>query len=104
MRIPMLSLLTILCLALSTTAFAGQFYSDGPTDGTTNGFFIDGPGGPFGQTISDGFLPPPAALPAALTSPSGHSLAPARRPLRGRSAASTSSAATWVQAPQVVPA
>ena len=55
MRIAILSL-TILCLALSAPAFAGQIYNDGPSDGTTNGFFIDGPGGPFGQTISDGFF------------------------------------------------
>jgi hypothetical protein len=32
-------------------------YDDGPTDGNTNAFFIDGPGvGPFEQTISDGFI------------------------------------------------
>jgi hypothetical protein len=66
MRIPTLSLLTILCLALSTTAFAGQFYNDGPTDGTTNGFFIDGPGGPFGQTISDGFFATASGTPGSI--------------------------------------
>jgi hypothetical protein len=58
MRIATLSLLTILCLALGTTALAqGQIYNDGPTLGTTNAFFIDGVGGPFGQSISDGFFP-----------------------------------------------
>jgi len=56
MRIATLSL-TILCLALSAPAFAGIIYTDGPTNGTVNGFFIDGPGpGPFSQTISDGFV------------------------------------------------
>ena len=55
MRIAVLSL-TILCLALSAPAFAGEIYNDGPTDGFTNAFIIDGPGGPFGQTISDGFV------------------------------------------------
>jgi hypothetical protein len=52
-RIATLSL-TILCLALSVPAFAG--YSNGPTLGTLNAYFIDGPNGPFGQTISDGFI------------------------------------------------
>ena len=32
-------------------------FDDGATDGTTDGLFIDGPGGPFGQQISDGFFP-----------------------------------------------
>ena len=54
MRIATLSL-TILCLALSAPAFA-DIYNDGATLGTTNAFFIDGPGGPFGQSISDGFF------------------------------------------------
>jgi PEP-CTERM motif len=54
MRIATLSL-TILCLALSVPAFA-DIYNDGPTNGTANAFFIDGPGGPFGQSISDGFI------------------------------------------------
>ena len=48
--------LTILCLALGTTAFAGTIYSEGPVLGDDNGLFIDGPGGPFGQSISDGFV------------------------------------------------
>jgi hypothetical protein len=55
-RIAWLSLLTILCLALGSTAFAGTLYSDGPTNGTYNALFIDGPNGPFGQSISDGFV------------------------------------------------
>ncbi len=55
LRIASLSLLTILCLALSTTAFA-DIYNNGPTTGNLNAFFIDGPGGPFGQSISDGFV------------------------------------------------
>ena len=49
-------LLTILCLALSTTAFANTIYSEGPVLGADNGLFIDGPNGPFGQSISDGFV------------------------------------------------
>ena len=49
--------LTILCLALAAPAFAGVIYSDGPTLGTTNALFIDGPNpGPFNQSISDGFV------------------------------------------------
>lgn len=56
MRIATLSL-TILCLALASTAFAAELYNDGPTDGTTNAFIIDGPSsGAFEQTISDGFV------------------------------------------------
>ncbi len=54
-RIATLSL-TILCLALSAPAFAGTLFNDGPTDGFTNAFIIDGPGGSPGQTISDGFV------------------------------------------------
>jgi hypothetical protein len=65
MRIAILSL-TILCLALSAPAFAGQIYNDGPTDGNTNGFFIDGPGGPFGQTISDGFFATGSGTPGSI--------------------------------------
>jgi hypothetical protein len=41
---------------LSAPVFAGTLYNDGPTDGFTNAFIIDGPGGSFGQTISDGFV------------------------------------------------
>jgi hypothetical protein len=55
MRIAVLSL-TILCLALSAPVFAGTLYNDGPTDGFSNAFIIDGPGGSPGQTISDGFV------------------------------------------------
>jgi hypothetical protein len=50
-----LSLLT--AFAVSAPAFADTLYSDGPVDGNTNGFFIDGPvSGPYMQTISDGFI------------------------------------------------
>ena len=53
-----LTLLTILCLALSAPVFAGTLiYDDGPINGTSNSLFIDGVGGPFGQSISDGFTP-----------------------------------------------
>ena len=55
MRMAVLSL-TILCLALSTFAFAGTVYDDGAINGNVNAFIIDGPGGSFGQTISDGFF------------------------------------------------
>jgi hypothetical protein len=54
-RIATLSL-TILCLALSTTAFAGTIYSEGAVLSGDNALFIDGNGGPFGQSISDGFV------------------------------------------------
>ena len=56
MRIASLSLLTILCLALSVPAFAGTIFDDGPLNGTSNAFFIDGSRGPFTQSISDGFM------------------------------------------------
>jgi len=56
LRIASLSLLTVLCFALSTTAFANTIYNDGATNGTYNALFIDGPSGPFGQSISDGFV------------------------------------------------
>ncbi len=46
-----------LCLAMSTAGFAGILYTDGPVLGTSNAFYIDGPGsGPFSQSISDGFI------------------------------------------------
>ncbi len=67
MRIALLSLLTILCLALCSTAFAGVIYDDGPIDGNTNGLFIDGPGGAFGQTISDGYMATGSGTPGVLT-------------------------------------
>ena len=41
---------------MSAPVFAGTLYNDGPTDGFTNAFIIDGPGGSPGQTISDGFV------------------------------------------------
>ena len=59
LRIASLSLLTILCLAL--TAHAGQtFYNDGGIDGNDNGFYVTGPSfpNPAGsfQDISNGFI------------------------------------------------
>ena len=49
--------LTVLCLALAAPAFAGVIYTDGPTNGTINALFIDGPNpGPYNQSISDGFV------------------------------------------------
>ena len=50
--------ISLICLALSAPAFAGiVIYTDGPTNGTSNAFFIAGPiGGPSNQTISDGFV------------------------------------------------
>ncbi len=59
MRLRILALsVTILCLALSVPVFADTIiYDDGPTNGTIEGFFIDGPNpGPFSQSISDGFI------------------------------------------------
>ena len=50
-----LTLLTILCLALGSNAFAGNVYDDGPINGTSNSLFIDGLNGGFQQSISDGF-------------------------------------------------
>ena len=35
---------------------ASVLFDDGPTNGTLNGLVIDGPGGPFGQQIIDGFV------------------------------------------------
>ncbi len=55
-HIATLSLLTILCLALGTTAFADTIFSEGPVLAADNGIFIDGNGGPFGQSLSDGFV------------------------------------------------
>ncbi len=54
-RIAFLSLLIILCLGFGTPAFA-QFFDSGPINGNLNAFFIDGPGGPFGQSVSDEFV------------------------------------------------
>jgi hypothetical protein len=36
-----LSLLTLLCLVLGATAFAGNLYTNGPTNGTNDAYFID---------------------------------------------------------------
>ncbi len=47
-------LLTILSFALAPAS--AQFINTGPINGNLNAFFIDGPGGPFGQSISDGFV------------------------------------------------
>ena len=57
MRTTSFFLLTILCFALSTAAFADiTLFTSGPINGNLNAFFIDGPGGPFGQSVSDGFV------------------------------------------------
>ena len=66
MRIAVLSL-TILCLALSAPAFAGTVYDDGAINGTVNAFIIDGPGGSFQQTISDGFFASGSSSAGAIT-------------------------------------
>jgi len=51
------AIMSLICLALSAPAFADIIiYTDGPIDGTSNAVFIDGPGGPRTQTISDGFV------------------------------------------------
>ncbi len=56
-HIASLSLFTVLSLALAVVpASANTLYSNGPINGNLNAFFIDGPGGPFGQSISDGFI------------------------------------------------
>jgi hypothetical protein len=46
----------VLCLLLALPGWAGVLFDDGPVNGTYNAFFIDGPGGPFGQTVSDEFV------------------------------------------------
>jgi hypothetical protein len=58
MRIATLTLLTILCLALSATAFAGTLYNNGPTNGSNDAYFIDV------YAVSDSFtvLPPHATM------------------------------------------
>jgi hypothetical protein len=62
MRTTSFSLLTILCLALSATAFAQYpiIYSEGPIDGNDNAFFVTGPAFPnflgYVQDISNGFV------------------------------------------------
>jgi len=56
-KLRLIACLTILGLACSISAYASVLYNDGPYDGTSNGFFIDGPNpGPFSQSISDGFI------------------------------------------------
>ncbi len=60
-----LFLLAILCFALSGIAFA-DIYDNGPINGNTYAFFIDGPGGPFGQSVSDGFVAPRAFIATTL--------------------------------------
>jgi hypothetical protein len=65
MRTISLSLLTILCLAL--TGFAQTIYNDGAIDGNDNAFFITGPNfpniaGSF-QDISNGFIAAASASP-----------------------------------------
>ncbi len=41
MKMRTLSLLTIMCLVLGAVAFAGNLYTNGPTNGTNDGYFID---------------------------------------------------------------
>ena len=59
MRTISLSLLTILCLALTGFAQTTTF-SEGPIDGNDNAFFITGPNNPnfvgYVQDISNGFV------------------------------------------------
>jgi hypothetical protein len=54
MRTTFFLLLAILCLALATAS--AQFFNSGSINGNLNAFFIDGPGGPFGQSVSDEFV------------------------------------------------
>ena len=61
MRIATLSLLTILCLALSATAFAGTLYNNGPTNGTSDAYFIDV------YAVSDSFTVSPHATMTGFT-------------------------------------
>ncbi|MEP7362396.1 MAG: PEP-CTERM sorting domain-containing protein [Acidobacteriota bacterium] len=57
MKIRIASISLILCLALGVPASAAILYDNGPTNGSANALFIDGPGaGPFSQTISNGFV------------------------------------------------
>jgi hypothetical protein len=55
LRIALLSLLTILCLALSTPVFAGELYTNGPTNGTNSAYFIDV------NQVTDSFPLPPGS-------------------------------------------
>jgi hypothetical protein len=71
LRIAHLSLLTILCLALTVSAFAGStIFSEGPFLGNSNAFFITGPNNPnFSgsfQDVSNGFVATSSATPTTL--------------------------------------
>jgi uncharacterized repeat protein (TIGR03803 family) len=70
MRITTISLLTILCFALSTPTFAQQIYNEGPIDGNDNAFFVTGPNlpnflGSF-MDISNGFVAAASGTPNQL--------------------------------------
>jgi hypothetical protein len=70
MRITTISLLTILCFALSTPTFAQQIYNDGSIDGNDNAFFVTGPNLPnfLGSVmdISNGFVAAASGTPNQL--------------------------------------
>ena len=71
LHIARLSLLTILCLALTVSAFAGStIFSEGPIDGFDNALFITGPLNPnfegSFQDISNGFVATSSATPTTL--------------------------------------
>jgi hypothetical protein len=61
MRIASLSLLTILCFALSAPAFAQQLYNNGPTNGNNDAYFIDV------YQVSDSFTVSPNAMISGFT-------------------------------------
>ncbi len=58
MKARIAALPVLLCFALGAPAYATTvIFDDGAVDGSTNGYFIDGPGaGPFQQTVSNGFV------------------------------------------------
>ncbi len=58
MKLRLVVISIAISLLLTVPAFASiTIYDDGATDGTYNGFFIDGPNpGPWNQYISDGFV------------------------------------------------
>jgi hypothetical protein len=62
--------LTLLCVALSASAFATTIFNDGAIDGNDNAFFITGPNNPniLGsfQDISNGFTAAASATPTTL--------------------------------------
>ncbi len=58
-------LLAILYFAFSTVS-AQVLFTSGPINGNLNAFIIDGPGGPFGQSISDGFVATATGNPGTL--------------------------------------